>query len=346
MSVILDQRVQPGRCVMLRPRRPVRWPVVPRAVGTGARGRRVRRRRRRRHPGDDVQLHELPLDERAEMRDVDALGALQRVQVARDAARLGVRGTDDPLPLRLRLADDELRLALGRLAGLGAELLRGDQRLAQRLVPLAERAELLVEVARLLLEVLVHARQPLHLLGHALLELVDRLLLVAAHRRLEGPASDLDRRQIHPFVAHADLAPNSAVPMRTRVAPSSTAISKSFVMPIDSSVAGCPTSASTSRAARAAAKVGRSTRSSSVNCAIVITPLTRRPTSPVSRSPSARRSSGEKPPLVASPAGFTCTSTSTARPRSTPMRSIASARRALSSECTRAKRSTCFALLR
>ena len=60
------------------------------------------------------------------------------------------------------------------LADLAAQLLRRDERLVDRLVALAERAQLLVEAARLRVEILIDARQPLELLGDLIAELVRR----------------------------------------------------------------------------------------------------------------------------------------------------------------------------
>ena len=83
---------------------------------------------------------------------------------------------------RPRLAQDELRLALRLLADLAAQLLRADERVVERLVALAKRAQLLVEALRLGVELLGLARQPLELLGHLLAELLDALGIVAAQR--------------------------------------------------------------------------------------------------------------------------------------------------------------------
>src|SRR5690348_16011192 len=102
-------------------------------------------------------------DERAHLREIRAARALEILELALHAAHLATRGLDDALRFGLRLADDEPRLALGLLARLLAHLLRGDERLVQRAIALAEGAELLVERARLLVEVLIDAREAFHL---------------------------------------------------------------------------------------------------------------------------------------------------------------------------------------
>ena len=119
----------------------------------------------------------------------------------------------------------ELPFLLRLLADLAAQLLRGDERFVDRLVALAERAQLLVKAARLGVEILVDARQPLELLGHLLAKLIDALGIVAAQRLAELVAANVERREMKGLVDHADLAPKRIVPRRTSVAPSSTATS-------------------------------------------------------------------------------------------------------------------------
>jgi hypothetical protein len=99
------------------------------------------------------------------------------------AAARPARPRGPPAPLGPRLAPDQLRVALGLLARVGAQLLRGDERVVQRAIALAERAQLLVEVARLLLQLLIDAHQPLELRGDLLAELLHTGLVVAAQRR-------------------------------------------------------------------------------------------------------------------------------------------------------------------
>ena len=100
-----------------------------------------------------------------------------------------------------------------------------DQRVVERLVALAERAQLLVEAPRLGVEILIDARQPLHLLGDLIPELIDARGIVAAQRATEVVAPHVQWRKMKRFVDHLALAPKRVVPSRTMVAPSSTAIS-------------------------------------------------------------------------------------------------------------------------
>jgi hypothetical protein len=74
--------------------------------------------------------------------------------------------------------------------------LRADQRIVERLVALAEGAELLVEPARLGVELLALAREALELVGDLLAELVDTRLVVAAQRRPELVPPRVDRGEV------------------------------------------------------------------------------------------------------------------------------------------------------
>src|SRR5215831_10175350 len=220
-------------------------------------------------------------------------------------ADFAARLLDDAVRLGPCLPDDELPFLVGLLADVAAELLRGDQCLVDRLVPLAERAELLVEALGFGLELLVEARQAFQLLGDLVAELVDALGIVAANRLAELVAANVERCEVEGFVHHTGLAPKRIVPKRTCVAPSSTATSKSLDMPIDSAVASWPAAQSWSRAARAPAKTRRKVDSSASSGAIVMTPRTRIPSSFDRCSPSAATSAGAIPPLVSSPTMFT-----------------------------------------
>src|SRR5262249_8916644 len=124
-----------------------------------------------------------------------------------------------------RFAKDELRFPLRLLTDFVAKLLRRNERLVDGFVALAKGPQLFVEAARLGLELLVDARQALQLFGHLLAELVDALWVEAAHGFAELVPSNVEWREMKRFVNHAGLAPNRAVPMRTNVAPSSTATS-------------------------------------------------------------------------------------------------------------------------
>ena len=111
------------------------------------------------------------------------------------------------------------------LADLAAKLLRRDERVVDRLVALAKRAQLLVKAARLGVEILIDSRQALELLGDLLAELIDALGIEAAQGFPELVSPNVERREMEGFVNHAGLAPKRIVPRRTSVAPSSTAIS-------------------------------------------------------------------------------------------------------------------------
>jgi hypothetical protein len=104
---------------------------------------------------------------------------------ASDRGCPGPRGLDDPLSFRLRFAKNQLRLALRLLANLTSKLLRRDQCVVQCLVTLAERAQLLVKASRLRIEILIDSREPLHLLGNLVPELIDARRIVAAQRPAE-----------------------------------------------------------------------------------------------------------------------------------------------------------------
>src|SRR5690606_21749976 len=81
-------------------------------------------------------------------------------------------------------------------------------------------------------------------------------------------------------LVHAGLGPNSAEPIRTIVEPSSTATSKSLLIPIESHsmlTPRMPASATCSASRRSSRKTGRTVSGSSVHGAMVIKPRTARP---------------------------------------------------------------------
>src|SRR5205823_5117041 len=151
--------------------------------------------------------------------------AVEIIKLFLHAPHIGFGGLDDSLALPLRLAKNQLCLALCLLADFTAQLLRRDQRIVQRLVALAERPQLLVKATRLRIEVLIDARQAFHLLGNLIPELIDARGIVAAQRAPKVVAPYIQRCKMKRFVDHLALAPKRVVPSRTIVAPSSTAIS-------------------------------------------------------------------------------------------------------------------------
>src|SRR2546425_214323 len=138
----------------------------------------------------------------------------------RKARDLAVR---DP---RLHRPHDDLGLALGRGALFLAQLLRRDERLVHRALPLPVHAQLLPERRQPLFEHRFLAQDPLELIGDAHAEVLDAERLVAAQAAAELLLAHVVRREMEGVAAHvatAPLGPNSAVPKRITVAPSSTA---------------------------------------------------------------------------------------------------------------------------
>ena len=90
---------------------------------------------------------------------------------------------------------------------------------------IVEAAKLVRDELRLLVENQVRSRQAFDLGRDLIAKLVHARLVVAAQRRPEIVAPDVDRCEMKAFVAHACRAPNRIVPSLTIVAPSSTAIS-------------------------------------------------------------------------------------------------------------------------
>ena len=124
--------------------------------------------------------------------------------------------------LRPRLPDDHFGFPVRLLLGFGPQLLGGDERVVHRPFPVAEGPQLLLHVPQPLLPLQPLAQQPLDLFGHAQLEIVHLGAVVApeAGRELLGP--HIVRSQMKGVVGHV-RSPNSRVPNRTIVAPSSTA---------------------------------------------------------------------------------------------------------------------------
>ena len=99
--------------------------------------------------------------------------------------------------------------------------------------------------------------------------------------------------------------------MRTRVAPSSTAGTKSPVMPMDRWVKFVPKrSSSPVFNSRNPANMGRARSGSSKNGGIVINPTSRTPSIPMTASANSDRFSTAIPDFCASPAMFTWMRTS------------------------------------
>src|SRR6267143_4245375 len=120
-----------------------------------------------------------------------------RVQVALRLAR----GIDDPVGLRLGLADDDARLAARALLHLFHEPLRRHERLLEHLLALLQAPGALLERLELLLEQRVLLEQGLVIRGEVLQEGVD-LLGVEAAEHLHG---ELLLADIHRCDAHSRL---------------------------------------------------------------------------------------------------------------------------------------------
>src|SRR5687768_9477638 len=163
----LDQRVEPGRRLLLRPGI---------FVVLAARGlRRTCRRRVGR-----VELGELSLDDRSQLAQVRTARFLELLELGVELPDLTPRRLEETIALGARLPQNQLRFPLGLLADLRAKLLRRDQRVVQCLVALTEGAELLVESLRFRVELLVRPRQALELFRDAVPKLLDAALVVAA----------------------------------------------------------------------------------------------------------------------------------------------------------------------
>src|SRR2546426_612626 len=112
------------------------------------------------------------------------------------------------------------------------------------------------------------------------------------------------------------------------VAPSSTAISKSPLIPIDSS--GSPWRSASLRSER---NQPRASSARSTGGGIAISPRSRSPPSAVSASTAVSTASGGQPPFDGSRPTLTCTSASTGRPRARAMRSRTRSRLVRMSGC-------------
>src|SRR6266550_2498887 len=171
---------------------------------------------------------DLPLQQRAEAGEVRLVLALG---LAEPRARFRFRHARLLQPafrLGLRLANDDLGLALGGGARVGTQLLRRHQRFVHRLLALAKRAQLVGERREPLFEHRALADHALQRVGHPHPEILDPERLVAAQALAELLLADVEGRQVEAVfvlgIDHVVLAPNSTVPKRITVAPSSTAI--------------------------------------------------------------------------------------------------------------------------
>src|SRR5437867_4138493 len=165
------------------------------------------------------------------------------------------------------------------------------------------------------------------------------------------PAAD-DRDLDHSPPAHGlyptGRGPKSAVPMRTNVAPSSTATSKSPDMPMDSSRIETPGILSACASAaniRNRRKCGRASSGAPAAGGMAISPSTRTPFKAPTRSVTRANSSGLNPCLVFSSATFTSSRIACVSPRSLAARSRRSATSSRSTACSSAKRPTAALIL-
>ena len=141
-----------------------------------------------------LNLGQLTLGDQSQLREVRAARSFERLELILHAANLRARLVDDSLGVGLRLAKNERRFLVRLLLDVCAQLLRGDERFVDGLVALAKCAKLLVESARLRVEILVQSRETLELFGDLIAELVDALRIVAAQRFPELVSADVERR--------------------------------------------------------------------------------------------------------------------------------------------------------
>src|ERR1035437_6511334 len=174
--------------------------------------------------------------------------------------------------------------------------------------------------------------------------------LLCAGLRANGQRHSFNGRPQHQAVSpFAVRAPNSAVPTRMRVAPSSIASTKSSLMPIESvsiEILGYA-AAQRSLHSRNPRKQARVSASATFSGAIVISPRTCRFSKSGSRSssPAASADSGSNPALLSSALRFTSLSTG-CRLASLPAASFSlSASRSESNESTPSNNSTARAAL-
>src|SRR5690606_20112979 len=183
-------------------------------------------------------------------------------------------------------------------------------------------------------------------LGRRKLRLLSRGLFRLDPKKTENPVEEAAAAAV---VVHARLGPKRDVPIRTIVEPSSTATSKSLLIPIESHsmlTPGMPASATASARRRSSRKAGWAAAGSSTGGAMVIRRLTASPGSPATVRTTSSTSPGARPCFVPSPATLTCTSTGTTLPRAWARREMASAKGSRSSEWITSKSSRhCLTLL-
>src|SRR5438552_3831862 len=203
----------------------VREPPEPRAQDDRDLGNDFRPRP---HRADRLVDHppRWPRRRRAQPRHLRLTLAPDAAALPRDLALRGPRLFAHAPRLGPRLTHDDLGFALGRRARLLAELLRRDERLVHRALSLPVHAQLLPERRQPLLEHRLLAQDALELIGDAHAEVLDAERLVAAQAATELLLAHIVRREMEGVAAHCAIAPggpNSAVPKRITVAPSSTA---------------------------------------------------------------------------------------------------------------------------
>src|SRR5262245_1601966 len=289
---------------------------------------------------DELQRPVERLDGRLDRAFGVAAPQPELVDLAVHLFEAGLRLLQEEVGAPLRFADDQPGLVLRPVLHPVRQLLRRQQRVAERHLAFAVLLEQRLQAHQVAATALD--------LPHRVLVIVGRLgqegdhfrTVVAAHRGLEpllahvhrGDAHDTLRRLRHGRIVdmrwwrgaieHQVLTvrfPKIAVPTRTSVAPSWMATSKSWLMPIESSWsldASMPLVTSRSRMSRRRRKYGRASSGSSNQGGSSIRPLNRAARHSSAACAMAGTSGSGAPNFVASPARSTWMNTSGVAPSS------------------------------
>ncbi len=164
-----------------------------------------------------------------------------RLGFSRQSARFGLGLLDLLARPALGLAKYMIRFALGLCMDVGAQLLSAHERVLHRLFTTGLCPYLLLQRRCTLAQNQGLPHEVLETLRHDFQEDVDLLRVVAPEQLLEVSSlvANVERCQVDhcqaPEKAVWARGPKSAVPIRTIVLPSRIAISRSFVIPMESS---------------------------------------------------------------------------------------------------------------
>ena len=137
------------------------------------------------------------LDEHLEPRQIPVLLLFEGLDFLTELHRRAADVPDGLLRLDLGFLHDELGFPAGVVLGFDRDALRGEKRVAERLLHVAILLDLVIELEQAFTQRLVVADHRFVLVGDRREERMDLVAVQPAHGLLEFLLSDVERRQTH-----------------------------------------------------------------------------------------------------------------------------------------------------